>query len=642
MPYQEHACRLEDPKQFDSFARKDVGEGDNRITLILAKKAGDETQTTQAIRYAVDIWSTARARAHCKEKGGTFEAAVETAVLLEGMPGEVRTIFMNQLEAAEAGSLLLIEALVVANQEIKKNGWGERNGRWVKVAYSEIETHMVAGVPIFTTGTHNGDEYTVQDLENMVAAFHALKGKVDPPVKVGHTSDEFNRALSEKLGIPQELVTGDDAGQGAIALGWIENLRRVGEVLYADLSGIPTLIRDLIDQKMYKKVSAEIIWNHEVEGVTYSRVLVGMALLGAEIQAVPDAGLETAAVYTSLPAHAKSVVFTIDKEDPVEKGFWLDLRNRISTMLGMRKLAADPDAIGRFVDKVREAYWSYYWTRSPDQVAPGYVIEVFADYVIANEAGMLYRIPFQVEEAGVVFDFASKVEVEPQYIEMKREEETMIQEILKALGLVEGVAIEAVLASITELKVNRLVEVAKALNLGEEATVEQITTAITGLREKVEPPEVTEYSTLKGELAKANIEITELKRKDRLAHFAKMAAGWKGVSGTPDEIAEKLVVIEELAGADAVSMQVEQFSTLSESAIKAGLFVSYGTPLANLDNSNAPHPFMVKVEERITEKKISEADAFREIMNEDEALWREYMNSDQRVKVYVEEDGDDS
>jgi hypothetical protein len=124
-------------------------------------------------------------------------------------------------------------------------------------------TYEIRDVEIFATGVHNGDEYTVRDLDEMVRA--AREVGFTPPLKAGHAE------------VP-----------GAPALGWVERLRRVGTTLVADFVGLPKAVYDAIRQRRYDRVSAEVYWGYERDGRTWGRVLKAVALLGAEIPAVPE------------------------------------------------------------------------------------------------------------------------------------------------------------------------------------------------------------------------------------------------------------------------------------------------------------------------------------------------------------------
>lgn len=79
MPYKnEHSCRLEDPNKFDSFNRENCAQkhDDKCIDVIYGIKEGKSK--IQALRYPKDVWDADDAKAHCKDKGGSFEAAKES------------------------------------------------------------------------------------------------------------------------------------------------------------------------------------------------------------------------------------------------------------------------------------------------------------------------------------------------------------------------------------------------------------------------------------------------------------------------------------------------------------------------------------------------------------------------------------
>jgi hypothetical protein len=130
------------------------------------------------------------------------------------------------------------------------------------------ETFVLNGVPIFSTGRWNNDEYTEADLDHMIAAYNQVGFK--PPIKLGH---DPSQPLAKSDGMP--------------AIGWVTNLRRVGKQLYADLQNLPKKVYEAIKRKNYDRVSAEVYWDYnEGSGKVYPRVLKALSLLGAEIPAV--------------------------------------------------------------------------------------------------------------------------------------------------------------------------------------------------------------------------------------------------------------------------------------------------------------------------------------------------------------------
>lgn len=127
----------------------------------------------------------------------------------------------------------------------------------------------IYSVEVFSVGTWNGDAYTESDLDEMVTGFNENKATLQPPLKLGHNKG-------------QELLQSD----GLPAAGWVGNLYRVGKKLMADFVDIPEKIYEILQKGAYKKVSAEIYWNIDVAGKEYSRLLAGVALLGADMPAV--------------------------------------------------------------------------------------------------------------------------------------------------------------------------------------------------------------------------------------------------------------------------------------------------------------------------------------------------------------------
>lgn len=125
-------------------------------------------------------------------------------------------------------------------------------------------SNTIKGIEIFATGTHNGDQYTQQDLDDMVAAFSSLDFR--PAIKVGHTKDK----------------------PGSPAYGWVTNLKRVGEKLYADFESMHDSVVEAIRSKAYDRVSSEVYFNLKRGGKSFRRALKAVALLGAEVPAVAN------------------------------------------------------------------------------------------------------------------------------------------------------------------------------------------------------------------------------------------------------------------------------------------------------------------------------------------------------------------
>lgn len=159
---------------------------------------------------------------------------------------------------------------------------------------AEKETVEIKGVEIFKTGIWHNDEYTVKDLDNIVESFNE-KG-FEAPVKLGHNNEQ------EKDGQP--------------SFGWIGRVFREGNKLLADLTDVPKRLGEAIQNKQYRQVSSEIIWNFK-EGMP--RVLRAVALLGADIPEVKGlAPLDRAEIAFGEKVDCR--IYEMDLEDKKKEG----------------------------------------------------------------------------------------------------------------------------------------------------------------------------------------------------------------------------------------------------------------------------------------------------------------------------------
>lgn len=149
--------------------------------------------------------------------------------------------------------------------------------KWGQKEHAE-QFEELLGVEIFAAGTYElGDgevvTYTDDDVKEIADNTNKLvaDGKHNPPGKLGH---DGSQAFAAASGLP--------------AIGWAENLRRVGSKLVADFRDVPALAYKALKQGLYKKISSEIY--HEkaskrefgVEG----KVLRAVAFLGADVPKV--------------------------------------------------------------------------------------------------------------------------------------------------------------------------------------------------------------------------------------------------------------------------------------------------------------------------------------------------------------------
>jgi len=161
----------------------------------------------------------------------------------------------------------------------------------------------INNVEIFASGVWNGHTITDADLDNMVDAFNKTSAKVRPHLKLGHDKE-------------QKLIQND----GLPAAGWIANLRKEGSKLVADFIDMPKKIKELVDAKAYRKVSAEVFSNITILGQVFPKMLGAVALLGANTPGVMN--LDDILAWYSADGGFESVDFAKDvKLDTIVKEF---------------------------------------------------------------------------------------------------------------------------------------------------------------------------------------------------------------------------------------------------------------------------------------------------------------------------------
>jgi len=165
------------------------------------------------------------------------------------------------------------------------------------------------GRHIFKVGTWNGITFTKSDLDSIVNNFAMLRNIHHVPLKFGHNK---NQPMTD----------------GQPAIGWIDNVYRKGQDLFADFSDVPKIVMDAIGRKRYRTTSIEARKGAKLDGKEISSwFLDAVSLLGADQPAV--SGLESLADLSLARASfedSKLVVFSeagnfnpLEKENDMDK-----------------------------------------------------------------------------------------------------------------------------------------------------------------------------------------------------------------------------------------------------------------------------------------------------------------------------------
>jgi hypothetical protein len=385
---------------------------------------------------------------------------------------------------------------------LANEGWVESRIGWVK-QYAAPKFRMVSGVRIFASGTWTDSggqtrEWTDSQLDDLVLAFNAGIPSI-VPLKAGHTPDNFNQSIAEKLGVPVELITGDH-GQGQTSLGRVATLERRGNHLMASFERVPEQIADLIEAGMYSTVSVEI----EDNVGDFKSVLTAVALLGAEEPAVDEATLDRALVFGGKRENAHVLTFS-SESDYLKQDFDTFYEKMSETIKGLR----GAPVFRALLSNVRAMFDQLTKKRELQLQEP------ITKEVVMSKSLKEFSVAFQ-DGAG---------------------EELMagLMAIAQALGLGEEATIEDILAAIGKLTQAPMPEAAK------QAAFQKATT----------------------ELQKANDRIATLEADKKVKDYLELTREFTAIPDiTPHEIAVELAEIEGRDGKEKATTALNRFQKL--------------------------------------------------------------------------------
>lgn len=129
---------------------------------------------------------------------------------------------------------------------------------------------------IFRAGTHNGEEFTEEDLEEIAQNFSSLKDEVRPKLKITHRDNQETIAGLASYGDITDVFTRAVSG---------------AKRLFARVSNIPKEVIGFLKDRRFPERSIEIYPKFRLgttdDGKLYRNVLKAIALLGHEMPAVP-------------------------------------------------------------------------------------------------------------------------------------------------------------------------------------------------------------------------------------------------------------------------------------------------------------------------------------------------------------------
>ena len=175
-----------------------------------------------------------------------------------------------------------------------------------------FQTVDLKGVEIFAVGKWKGLEFTEKDIEEAVTNFTNDVLGSEPYVTIDH-NPKAGKQFSDAL--------------GAVALGFVDNLYKIGNKLMADFTKVPKTLANLINSGALKNKSVELWQDYDgKDGNKYNNVLEAVTFTG-KIPAV--AGLsDLLALYTKHEGQTankdrgtarKITLFTVEERSKIHK-----------------------------------------------------------------------------------------------------------------------------------------------------------------------------------------------------------------------------------------------------------------------------------------------------------------------------------
>ncbi len=180
-------------------------------------------------------------------------------------------------------------------------------------------------VEVFSVGKWNGIDFDVSDLQLISAAFDKLKENHKVPLKFGHNDDQ-------------------PFTDGQPALGWVDSLEVDGEKLVANMTDVPDVVFNAVQNKLYRHVSIELDFGVSYKGDHYPFVLSGIALLGADIPAVNNIGDLTKYMARKLDSTKRAAFTAITHKQKFKVGDPMDMKEMQAKLEAMEKKLADKDS----------------------------------------------------------------------------------------------------------------------------------------------------------------------------------------------------------------------------------------------------------------------------------------------------------
>jgi len=273
----EHSCRLTDPEKYKKFARKNCYQKHEGkcIDFVFGIISADESEL-QSMRYPTKTWTEKSARAHCKEKEGTFEPAKEEETFYPTK--EIRALKVSSKAVSHAKSL------IATGKIDEDSAWSftskdshalmdSGNGDWAKYALWFLVQDEAADEDTYQRYKYPyGKQGKVWRRAVIAAKQRAAQQEFTALVE---TADDLLEAIDKKLGKDEEEEKSLD-GPERRYLPFAQEMRAVDEdgkmiiegypivyEVYAPIWGFREIIRKGAATKALKEADELVLWDHE-------------------------------------------------------------------------------------------------------------------------------------------------------------------------------------------------------------------------------------------------------------------------------------------------------------------------------------------------------------------------------------------
>lgn len=224
----------------------------------------------------------------------------------------------------------------------------------------------IKGLEIMSVGvvTDSGGHVltiTEQSLDELAQSFASSARPAK--LRLGHTSDAYNRLIAMALGVPDLVLTGEvdiktEQASGQAKLGTMTNMYREGTKLRVDFDGVPDALTEIVSQGLFDDVSIEADMLQK-DGVVVGGDVIGVALLGYDNPAVKDLAPISDALVLNYKASTGTISTSYTQATIDEVDEKLGVKGFLSAVLSrFNQPASKPEIISE--EEIMEDSWSQF------------------------------------------------------------------------------------------------------------------------------------------------------------------------------------------------------------------------------------------------------------------------------------------